>query len=167
MERNEAIALNLPTYNTGRSCKWNHQPIRSTKTGQCIECIRTNTTRSQRLKSIRVAQTQPKIIDLHLIVHRDIALAIVDAARSMNALMGLPPQLNALNVAPGGGEAPVIIPRRPVVSPMQAELDRAQRHNEKHFPHMLTAGPPKPIPIISTLTDSGVVVMVPDPDSHF
>lgn len=42
-EKDHAIAIGLPTYNTGKPCKHGHLSDRNTKTSVCIECRRIQT----------------------------------------------------------------------------------------------------------------------------
>jgi hypothetical protein len=41
MTRDEAIALGLELYNTGKPCQNRHHADRFTKSGKCIECVNT------------------------------------------------------------------------------------------------------------------------------
>jgi hypothetical protein len=45
-EKDNAIALGLRTYNTGKPCKHGHLSDRYTKSSCCVECVKTNTWQS-------------------------------------------------------------------------------------------------------------------------
>jgi hypothetical protein len=90
MERSEAIMRGLPTYDTGRSCVHGHPSIRYTKTGICVECAKSNTTRSRQKAAKMIAAKEIGLKRVDAWVHRDdfeIVRATINAA---NLMRGLP-----------------------------------------------------------------------------
>ncbi len=94
MERKEAQDKGFSTYNTGRSCKHGHLPIRYSINGACIECHRQYQSNSQKRGKAAIASWRSRYALLTMKVHPDIYLSVFAHIQAMNALMGVPESLN-------------------------------------------------------------------------
>lgn len=92
MERREAAALQLYTYDTGRPCKHGHPSIRYTVSGVCVGCNRMNARNSKEkfLKQIRQQLRPWKTI--HIDVHPESYNMLMEFILANNRLMGVPDQ---------------------------------------------------------------------------
>lgn len=53
MERKEALAAKMVTYNTGRPCRVGHHADRYAKNGACVECLKKSIFRSAELPELK------------------------------------------------------------------------------------------------------------------
>ena len=90
MERKEAAELGLTTYNTGRPCKHGHAPIRSTVSGNCVECNRIGASKGKVGLMQTIINKRSKLVKFEMILHQDIAEQVRSYALALNDLMGVP-----------------------------------------------------------------------------
>jgi hypothetical protein len=95
MERSEAIEKGLLKYNTGRPCKYDHDPIRYTNSGICVECARINHNQYIKKVSKKLSATRSRDqVVLTVRVHHLSYTGLFNAIQAVNAAMGLPPEIN-------------------------------------------------------------------------
>jgi len=89
MERNEAAAKGLSTYNTGRPCVHGHDPIRYTANGICVACAKKNNKKTRVVWSESLALQARDLARLSVRVHRDDLDAITAYINAANVMRGL------------------------------------------------------------------------------
>lgn len=95
MERNEAIALGLRKFNTGRACRHGHYADRYVDSGSCCECINGE---SKRGNSREVREQAAQLVDLNLRAHESDFPLLRDTAIGMT--LARLPALNPVHVVP-------------------------------------------------------------------